>query len=278
MKVAPIKRPVLRWHGGKWKIADWIIGFFPKHRVYVEPFGGGGSVLLKKPKAHLEIYNDLDAGVVNLFRILRDPEKSAKLTSLLRLTPFSRQEFEDSYNEDNIDEIEFARRFVVRSYMGFGSDSCNRGVATGFRVSATRAGTSSGGDWASYPNNLAAVLERLQGVTIERRPGMELMRFVDSTTTLHYVDPPYPFESRSKKRIGNYAHEMTDQDHRALGTCLHELKGYVMVSGYRCELNDELYAGWERHDRAIFTNGGHARTECVWLNPHASEHGQGQLL
>jgi site-specific DNA-adenine methylase len=74
-------RPILRWHGGKWRIAPWVISHFPPHRVYVEPFGGAASVLLQKPRALSEIYNDLDRDLVRMFRVIRE-EPAAPLHSL----------------------------------------------------------------------------------------------------------------------------------------------------------------------------------------------------
>ncbi len=112
-------RPVLRWFGGKWKLAPWILSHFPAHRVYVEPFGGAGSVLMRKPRSYCEVYNDIDCEVVNLFRVLRDPGQAARLIADLELTPFSRDEFIAAY-EPAEDPAELARRLVMRSFMGFG--------------------------------------------------------------------------------------------------------------------------------------------------------------
>src|SRR5579863_6792854 len=92
-KVGRRPRPVLRYHGGKWKLAPWIIEHLPEHRVYVEPFGGGASVLMRKARSYAEVYNDKWDVVVNVFRVLRDAEKAIELKRLLELTPFSRTDF-----------------------------------------------------------------------------------------------------------------------------------------------------------------------------------------
>src|SRR5882757_3519486 len=112
-------RPLVRWHGGKWRIADWIISHFPKHDTYVEHFGGGGSILLRKPASKAELYNDLDKTIVQVFRVLRDPVESARLVELLRITPFAREEFAGAYLPCD-DPVESARRTIVRSFMGYG--------------------------------------------------------------------------------------------------------------------------------------------------------------
>lgn len=258
------RRPVLRWHGGKWNLAPWIISEMPRHRVYVEPFGGAGSVLIRKPRSYAEVWNDLDGHVVNLFQVLRS-DRADELVNLLRLTPFASEEFTQAYEPSN-DPIERARRLVIRSFMGFGSNGHNR--STGFRSNSNRSGTTPAHDWSNYPDALADIILRLRGIVILNRDACDVMASHDGPETLHYVDPPYVFETRSD--LGeDYAVELSDSDHESLLDFLDGLAGMVMLSGYPHPLYDERLKGWGRITRKALADGARERTEVLWLNPAA---------
>lgn len=266
-------RPVLRYHGGKWKLAPWVIEHFPAHRVYTEAFGGAASVLIRKPRSYGEIYNDLDGELVNLFRVLQDQAKAERLRQLLYLTPFAREEFELVYTPTD-DPIERARRLVIVCYMGFGSNGHNTSTRTGFRANSNRSGTTPAHDWSNYPERLPAIIERLRGVVIESRDAMRVIEQHDGEDTLHYVDPPYVHSTRgagaARVRERDYRFEMTDDDHRRLAAAQRGGKGMVVLSGYACDLYDrELYPDWKRVERAHHADGARARTEVLWLNPAA---------
>lgn len=269
------RRPVLRWLGGKWRLAPWIISKFPEHRIYVEPFGGAASVLLRKPPSYAEVYNDLDDGLVNLFRVLRDPHSADALVKALKLTPFSRTEFFKAY-EISDDPIEEARRLVIRSFMGFGSTGFNRASTTGFRSGSKRSGTTPSHDWAGYPECLKLVIARFASVVIENRDATEIMAQQDSDETLHYVDPPYVHATRSDKlrasggRYHVYNHELNDTQHRELLAFLTTLKGIVVLSGYAHDIYDSALIGWQRVERDALADGARKRTEVLWINRHAN--------
>jgi DNA adenine methylase len=272
--VAPT-RPTLRYHGGKWLLAPFVIAHMPPHRIYCEPFGGAASVLMRKPRSYGEVYNDLDDMVVTYFRVLRDPASAAELERRVRLTPFSRSEFTWSYGAPR-DDIDQAHRLVVRSFMGFGSAAMTSTHVTGFRSNTHRSGTTPARDWVTWPEQVIAFTERLLGVVIENRPAADVMAQHDGLLTLHYVDPPYPHSTRSSMRNGTrpgvkhaYRHEMDDAAHCALAKQLCGLTGMVLLSGYRCAMYDEMYGDWTRIDRATFADGARPRTESLWLNPAA---------
>lgn len=236
----------------------------PPHRIYVEPYGGGGSVLLKKPRSYAEIYNDLDGEIVNVFRMARDC--GVELVRALELTPFSRAELLLSY-EPASDTLEQARRTITRSFMGFGSDSVC-GAISGFRANSNRSGTTPAQDWRNYPTALVKIIERLRGVVIEQKNAIDVMRQHDGMDTMHYVDPPYVHNTRSTNSRKSYKHEMTDDDHCALAEALHALQGAVIVSGYRGSLYDELFADWRREEINAFADGARKRTEVIWFSPN----------
>lgn len=261
--------PLLRYHGGKYRLSKWLYNFFPKHTTYVEPFGGAASVLLRKERSHGEVYNDLDQDIFNLFQVLRNKEDAERLTELCYLTPYSRDEFKLAY-ECTDDPIERARRTIVRSAMGFGSGAAS-GHLTGFRCEASRKYSTSAHCWQKYPPILHYIHERLQGVNIENRPAIDCMMKHDSDETLHYPDPPYLPGTRKLNSSGSvYRHEMSERDHEQLLITLKSLKGSVVLSGYQSDLYSDHLSGWKletKQSRISAGRGTGLRTECVWLNP-----------
>lgn len=260
-------RPALRYFGGKWLLAEWIISHFPPHRVYVELFAGAASVLLRKPRSYAEVYNDLFDQVVTLFRVLQNPAHAAELERLLRLTPFARKEFQLAYKKTS-NPIEKSRRLIIRSFMGFGANGVTTSEATGFRSNSNRSGTTPAHDWLNYPDQIQAFCERLSGVVIESRNAADLAPQHDSPETLFYVDPPYPFETRGPQH--RYAIEMTDADHIALAETLRQVEGMVVLSSYPSPLYNRIYSGWTCITRSSLADGARPRVETLWLNPAAA--------
>jgi DNA adenine methylase len=220
---------------------------------------------MRKPRSYAEVYNDLEGEVVNLFRALQDKTKAIQLERLLKLTPFARGEFDLAY-ETTSDQIENARRLIIRAFMGFGADANNKeNGKTGFRANSNRSGTTPAHDWASYPKQIEYFCERLQGVVIENRYALEVMDQHDLEETLHFLDPPYVHETRSKNHL--YRHEMNDADHLKLIDQIKSLKGMVVLCGYENDLYEKL--NWKTVKRKAFADGARERTEVMWLNDRA---------
>lgn len=259
------QRPVIRYFGGKWILAPWIISRFPPHKVYVEPFGGAASVLMRKPRSYAEVYNDICGDVVNLFRILQDPHSANVLERKLRLTPFARDEFDLAY-EPSSDPLEQARRLIIRAYMGFGSDGHTTAVSkTGFRANSNRSGTTPAHDWANFPDCIQSFTERLKGVVIESRDAKQIMSQQDGPETLHFVDPPYVHDTRDVKHRYNF--ELTNQEHEELCEFLQSLKGMVVLCGYENKIYESL--GWAKEAKESFADGAKKRKEIIWMNAAA---------
>jgi DNA adenine methylase len=250
---------LVRYHGGKVRLADKIIGLFPAHDCYTEPFGGGAAVLLAKPRSRLEVYNDMDGDMVTLFRVLRDAPD--ELASAISITPFARAEHEASYEQAGTD-LERARRVLIRSHFGHGSSGIHR--KTGFRAAGMRSGTLPVHGWAKLPETIKIAAERMRGGVIEQRPAVQVMLAHDGEQTVHYVDPPYLPETRDKGR--DYRHEMTRDDHAALLDSLRNMKGHVVLSGYASTLYDDALHDWRRIEIKAMADRAAKRTEVIWCN------------
>jgi len=264
---------ILHYPGSKWSLADWIISHMPPHTTYLEPYFGSGAVFFSKPPAQLETINDIDGDVVNLFRVIRD--RPDELARLVYWTPYSREEYYNSYQlGGELDDLERARRFLVRCWMARGAKTSDR---TGWRHNIDTAYSPNkpvAKQWVNMPEKIITITDRLKGVQIENQPALELIRRHRREDVLIYCDPPYPLATRGGRM---YRHEMTDADHAELLDVLDAHPGPVLLSGYANELYDTRLRHWHREEREALAEAGRIRTEVLWINPVAAEHAGRQL-
>jgi len=256
------------WYGGKFSHLDWLLPLLPKATHYCEPFGGSAAVLLNREPSPIETYNDIDGEVVNFFRVLRD-QKDA-LTEAIGLTPFSREEFERAISEptEGLSDLERARRFYVRA----------RQVRTGLAQTAStgrwahcrltsRAGMAGAvSRWLGSVEDLPEIAQRLLRVQIENDTAINVIKRYDNEETLFYCDPPYPHSSRGDNNA--YRYEMADYEHRKLARVLKDVKGKVALSGYHCDLLDDLYRDWKAIEAPVkkIHSVKTERVEVLWVD------------
>jgi DNA adenine methylase len=254
-----IERPALHYLGSKWRIAPWIIENLPQHKVYIEPFGGGAAVLLRKDPSDLEIYNDLDSLVVNFWRVLRtQPEE---LIRRLKLTPWAREEDLAAW-EPTPDPVESARRLFMRTWMSYSGETDR---PAGWRAAKTEKKNGTIIQWGAE-ERLLAVATRWREVQIEHDNALCVIRRFDTPGALFYCDPPYVHSTRSSG--SGYAFEMNDDEHLELLDLLNTIQGKAMISGYPCELYQKHLPAkrWKRLEREARTReAGANRTEVLYV-------------
>lgn len=256
-------KAVLKYPGAKNRIADWIVSYIPKHDVYVEPYAGSLAVLFNKPRCHIETVNDLDGEVTNFYRIARD--KPEELKRLINMTPYAREEYVSAYQESE-DELEKARRFAVKCWMGFG---CGNLYRNGFKTGQQSDSSNPARAWAELPDIILQAADRLKGVQIENLPARELIRRYDTADVFFYLDPPY-LKSTRKKYL--YKYEMDDSEHEELLKDIVKHPGKFLVSGYENDMYNDYLSGWNKAYKNTVAEAGNKRTEVLWMN-----YSQGQL-
>ncbi|WP_430438293.1 DNA adenine methylase [Neorhodopirellula lusitana] len=258
--------------GGKSLLANWILDYFPDHRTYVEPYGGMANVLLKKQPCEIEVYNDLDFRLVNLFRVIRNPAELQVLQQMCELTPYSRKEFESLVQqEEPSDPVQRAYWFFVRCRQargGLGSQALTPSAwATSKR--ARRQMPEPVSKYLSAVDGLPEVADRFRTVVVESLPALEIFKKYDADDSLFYCDPPYPHSTLANQKQPLYGCTMSDADHLEFLITIKALKAKVIVSGYSTPAYDRELSSWRKRERSThvqFSNSGGSRSEALWMN------------
>ena len=257
---------IVRYYGGKWKLGKFIIANFPKHRIFVDVFGGGANIILQKPPSKIEVFNDISHEVINFFEVLRDfPEE---LAAKIYLTPYSRVEKENAYIIDNDDKLERARKFIIKSWMSIGGGASRWKTGLRFRRNESNQPIK---QWNTLPEKILKAAERFKNVIIENDDFEKIIIRYDSGETLFYCDPPYWSEAPSKwvKYSAGYLQKFSKEDHIRLADILHNVKGMVVISGFDSKLYNQLYKDWECIEKTAVNMNGKKYNEKIWLNKSA---------
>ena len=283
----------IKWHGGKYYLRKWIIGLMPPHLHYVEPyFGGGGILLARDPdrdwmspdnpklsaalKGSSEVANDIHGELINFWRVLQSTEDFETFRQRVAMTPFSEAEFDDALEQsrgDNsmqpVTHIERAVRFFILARQS--RQGLMRDFATLSRNRTRSRINEQVSAWLNVIEGLPDVHQRLRNVVILNQDACDVIRKQDGQHTLFYCDPPYVHETRST--TGEYAFEMNESQHRELLAILAGIEGKFMLSGYPSELYShwEQRHGWKRHEFLIDNKASSGKvkeqkTECLWCN------------
>ena len=258
-------------------------------RPYCEPYCGGASLFFSRAPAPVEVLNDINGDIVNLFRCLQDRATFEELRHRIMWTPYARGEFAralEVLQKTDVDPVTRAWAFFVACNQGHnGKTTC---LGNWSRAFISRCGTSAvTNKWLMRQSMLDAFRARLLHAQIDNRDALEVIRYWDNEDAVFYIDPPYVAGTR--KDLNVYAYEPDDEHHRKLVSILVETKGAVVLSGYETPLYAPLTeAGWTKTEfaTACFTTGrtrqakerglesalkNHPRTEVVWRNPRCLE-------
>lgn len=268
-------RSLFAYIGSKQRLAPEIVARMPERRCYVEVFGGSAAVLFNKPPSEVEVYNDVNAHLVSLMRVLRDKDKAEELQRRLILTPYARDEIDASWKAliDGRfdDEIEHARcTMAVYNMTVSGVFTPNRHGRSAFSAGEKESKATA---FVARTDAIPEFWDRMRGVIVESLDFRELIPKYDGPDTAFYMDPPYAHDSRTDTR--SYFHELYIHEHAELVKILLRIRGACVLSGYDTPVYKPLEdAGWTREEFIVkTTSAAHElkenaeRTEVLWCSP-----------
>ncbi len=273
------KRGIVTWVGGKASHLGWLLPLIPYSDIYIEPFGGSAAVLLHRNPSKVEIYNDLDQNLVNLFRVFQHPKKIKQLLHRLNFTMYSREELRLACkickHPNDYNEVEKAWSFYTKMEL-IQSGLSQRDETAWSQISGKSKDIRSKHPlrWESLKRQICAMRERLASVYIESYNATKLIKKFDRPDAVIYCDPPYMHETRKTNTL--YSHEMGKDQHIELLQTLLASKAAIVLSGYDCKLYQDMLLSWYVVKKETRCSTGinkkhrqNMRTEVVWRNARA---------
>ena len=283
-------KPPFCYVGNKYRLLKYILPLIPPHKYYGEPFGGTAAVLLNKPYAEIEVYNDIDSEIVNFYKVLR--EKPEELKSVLFLTPHSREELWNAHVVDpNDSDVERARKFFIRARMSMFCLQNSRNSYGSTAVVVRRSMPAGVSAFLSSIERMDKVVMRLRTVQFENIDFRKFFKMYvekwhrnDPENTFVYLDPPYVVNSPKDnlKTIYKSHNNFTIEEMETLLKFITETYPNIkyMISGYDNELYRHylLTDKWKKYcfnvDAKVNVRNLKNRriVECVWVNynPHSN--------
>lgn len=230
-----MKTPI-SYYGGKQKMLDIILPLIPPHRIYCEPFFGGGAVFFAKKPSPVEFINDIDDRVITFYNVVAN-----KFDELKQMIDGSlHSESTHKWTKEIIKDKSGKFTDVERAFAFFYQTNCsyNKTISRGFSFSLDR----NKSKYYSTKKDLInkELKERLSNVTILCRDALKAIKGCDSEETFHFIDPPYV-----SANMGHYDFYTKDDFLKLLET-LKDIKGKFLLTTYDepelAELSKQM--GW----------------------------------
>lgn len=264
-------RPPVKTHGGKFYLCGWVVENFPenyKELTYCEPMCAGASVFLNKDRSGEEVINDIDSGLVSVYKALRDePQEFIDRLKKLKYTEKTfkaAQTRSESPFDDYMDHAtnEYMLRRMSRGGM-------KKAFAWSDRLRGGKPGDVNA--WETMLEELPHIAERVKGTIVLNTTVFDVFKVWDEEDTLMYLDPPYLHETRTDGAENVYKHEMTVEDHIALLHLAKTARSKVIISGYSSPLYNRTLKGWRIKKKSVANHSGQAKTkerriEVLWMN------------
>lgn len=236
--------PIIPWLGGKRRLADTILRRFPQHTCYVEVFAGGAALYFLRQPAEVEVINDINGDVVNLYRVVKSHLE--EFVRQFKWALSSREIFKWSQDTppETLTDIQRAARFYYLQHQAFGGRVQGQSWGTATTAPAPTV------NLLRLEEDLSTAHLRLHGAYIERLDWKECMRRYDRPHTFFYLDPPY-WETEG------YGVPFPFEEYQAMAKLMREIKGKALLS-----INDhpqirECFAGLHLEEVPIkYTVGG----------------------